>query len=474
MSATPKPRKIIPIEPQPQSMYKSEPKVYPRSITGLFQNWRWIMAWLTQIVFYGLCWLPWNGRQAVLFDLDRRRFFIFDFVLWPQDTIYLAILLVLSALALFLFTAVAGRLWCGYTCPQTVYTEIFLWIEKKIEGERPQRMKLDAGPWTRNKLVRKCVKHSLWIVFSLWTGFIFVGYFTPIRDLMAAIADFSIGPWDIFWILFYGGFTYGFAGFLREQMCKYICPYARFQFVMFDADTLIITYDEARGEPRGGRAKTAEPAKLGLGDCIDCGICVQVCPTGIDIRNGLQAECIACAACIDACDQVMDKMNYPRGLIRYSTENALKHELSTREILRRTYRPRTLVYSLAFIVLTLATAWSLTTRMPLRVDVQRDRATLAREVDGGMIENVYRLQISNASEQPHRYRVAVEGLAGIHLNDDSHDQLTIAGADSAEITVRVQVEADSTSKGAHPIRFHVENSDDPAIMINEKTKFWMP
>lgn len=286
-SQPPKAKKVIPIQTEQQALFKSEPKVYPRSVTGLFNNWRWIMVWATQIVFYGLCWLPWNGRQAVLFDLEARRFYLFDFILWPQDTIYLAILLVLSALALFLFTAVAGRLWCGYTCPQTVYTEIFLWVEKMVEGERPQRMKLDAGPWSADKVRRKVVKHAIWIAFSLWTGFTFVGYFTPIRELMAATANFGLGPWEIFWVLFYGGFTYGFAGFLREQMCKYICPYARFQFVMFDADTLIITYDEERGEPRGSRSKKADPAQLGLGSCIDCGICVQVCPTGIDIRNGI-------------------------------------------------------------------------------------------------------------------------------------------------------------------------------------------
>ena len=470
MSPSPKPKKVIPI--QPQAMFQAEPKVYPRSIQGLFQNWRWIMVWVTQILFYGLCWVPWNDRQAVLFNLDTRRFYIFDFVLWPQDTIYLALLLVLSALALFLFTAVAGRLWCGYTCPQTVYTEIFLWIEKMIEGERPQRMKLDAGPWTSTKLAKKVAKHAVWIVFSLWTGLTFVGYFTPIRELTAGFSSPSVGPWDIFWVLFYAGFTYGFAGFLREQMCKYICPYARFQFVMFDADTLIITYDEARGEPRGGRSKQVVPSEQGLGDCIDCGICVQVCPTGIDIRNGLQAECIACAACIDACDQVMDRMQYPRGLIRYSTENAVKLHLSASDIIRRAIRPRTLIYCLVFVAITVATAWSLATRMPLRVDIERDRSVLSREVEGGMIENVYRLLISNASETPRTFVVTVDGLPGIHL--DGPAELRIPGAESAEVTLRVLVEADAAPKGAQQITLRVADRDAPEVAIAEKTKFWMP
>ena len=281
MSEPNSPQRVIPIQP----LFASDPKVYPRTVSGLFQRWRWVFAWLTQIVFYGLCWLPWNGRQAVLFDLDARRFFVFDFVLWPQDIIYLAILLVLSALALFLFTTVAGRLWCGYTCPQTVYTEIFLWIEQRIEGDRPRRIKLDAAPWSARKVGLKTAKHSAWLVLSLWTGFTFVGYFTPIRELADATLSFSLSGWETFWVLFYGAATYGNAGFMREQMCKYICPYAQFQFVMFDPDTLIVAYDEKRGEARGGRSKKAVPAEEGLGDCIDCSICVQVCPTGIDIRD---------------------------------------------------------------------------------------------------------------------------------------------------------------------------------------------
>jgi cytochrome c oxidase accessory protein FixG len=273
-------------------------------------------------------------------------------VLWPQDTIYLVLLMVIGALALFLFTAVAGRLWCGYACPQTVYTEIFLWFEKMIEGERPQRIKLDAAPWSVRKLAKKSAKHAVWIVFSLWTGFTFVGYFTPIRELAHDLVTLSPGAWSAFWIMFYGFATYGNAGFLREQMCRQICPYARFQFVMLDPDTLIIAYDAKRGDPRGARARGSRSrAQEKLGDCVDCSICVQVCPTGIDIRNGLQNECIGCAACIDACDQVMDKMDYPRGLIRYSTENAVSRRLTPMDIVRRAFRPRVIVYAAILLAL---------------------------------------------------------------------------------------------------------------------------
>ncbi|MBL8445111.1 MAG: cytochrome c oxidase accessory protein CcoG [Zoogloeaceae bacterium] len=453
-------------------MFASDAKVYPRSVSGMFQRWRWVFAWLTQIVFYGLCWLPWNGRQAVLFDLDARRFYVFDFVLWPQDIIYLAVLLVLSALALFLFTTVAGRVWCGYTCPQTVYTEIFLWIEQRIEGDRPRRMKLDAAPWSARKLALKTSKHGVWLVFALWTGFTFVGYFTPIRELAAATLTLSLSGWETFWVLFYGAATYGNAGFMREQMCKYICPYAQFQFVMFDPDTLIVAYDETRGEPRGGRSKQAARGEQGQGDCIDCSICVQVCPTGIDIRDGLQLECIGCAACIDACDQVMDKMDYPRGLIRYSTENALKNRSSRSTIIRRSLRPRVLIYLAVFLLLLAATAWSLATRVPLRVDIERDRAALSAETSEGLIENAYRLQLINASEQPRTFAITVDGIAGIHLSEPL--EVSVPGAASGAVTAQVRVEPGALSGGSHPIRFIVEDKADPQVVVVEEARFWMP
>lgn len=270
------------------SLYASQDKIYPRSTFGFFTQWRWVMIWITQIVFYGIPWLEWGHRQALLFDLGTRRFYIFKLVLYPQDLIYLTAILIISALSLFLFTAIAGRLWCGYTCPQTVYTEIFMWIEHKIEGERGARIKLDSAGISANKLAKKSAKHLIWITFALWTGFSFVGYFTPIRELAHSVMSMSLGPWETFWVCFYGFATYGNAGFMREQVCKYMCPYARFQSAMFDNDTLIVTYDEARGEPRGARSRKDDIKAKELGSCIDCSLCVQVCPTGIDIRKGLQ------------------------------------------------------------------------------------------------------------------------------------------------------------------------------------------
>ena len=460
--------RTIPIKP----LFERHQKVYPRTVKGLFQRWRWVFAWLTQIVFYGLCWLPWNGRQAVLFDLDARRFYVFDLVLWPQDVIYLAVILVLSALALFLFTTVAGRVWCGYTCPQTVYTEIFLWIEARLEGDRPKRMKLDGASWSARKLRIKTLKHAAWIALSVWTGFTFVGYFTPIHGLATGVANLSLSGWESFWILFYSALTYGNAGFFREQMCKYVCPYAQFQFVMFDPDTLIVAYDETRGEARGARSKKVVASEHGLGDCVDCGICVQVCPTGIDIRDGLQLECIGCAACIDACDQVMEKMDYPRGLIRYSTENALKQRSTGAEVRRRVLRPRVLVYGAVFFVLLAATAWSLGTRVPLKVDLQRDRASLGREVEDGQIENTFRMRLINASEHPSTYVVEARGLEGIHIAQAP--VITLPGASGETVVINVRVPPGAAAPGAHAIRLIVSDSADSAVTVSEKAKFWIP
>ncbi len=459
-SATPPPVGAADVPVQIVSLYQAQEKIYARAVSGWFAGWRWALVWATQLVFYGLPWLPWNGRQAVLFDLDARRFYIFELVLYPQDFIYLTGLLIVSAYALFLFTAVAGRLWCGYACPQTVYTEIFMWIERRIEGDRMKRMKLDAAPWGAHKLLRKGGKQLAWVALSLWTGFTFVGYFTPIHTLAAAVPTLGFGPWEWFWILFYGLATYGNAGWMREQVCKYMCPYARFQGVMFDRDTLIISYDPARGEPRGmnakrGRSGEARPA--GVGDCIDCGLCVQVCPTGIDIRQGLQYECIGCTACIDVCNGVMDKMRTPRGLIRYDTENGMQQGLSRAQVWRRVLRPRVLVYAAVLLLIGGALVASLALRPPFRVDIVRDRGALARLVDDGWVENVYRLQIMNATERVQRYRIAATGLQG--LQTDRVDSVEVAPAEARWVPVAVRVpphSAEAAGAGSHPLQFTVE------------------
>lgn len=477
---SPQPIKIVPskksaaLEGQEGSLYEARKKIYVRAISGVFTNWRWILVWVTQILYYGLPWLQWNDRQAVLFHLVERKFYIFGWVFWPQDVFFLAILLIISAYALFFFTAIAGRLWCGYACPQTVYTEIFMWIEEKIEGDRNKRMKLDKAPMSGRKFGIKAVKHAVWGAVALWTGFTFVAYFTPLKELLASFVPFSFGGWEIFWILFYGAFTYFFAGIMREQVCKYMCPYARFQGVMFDPDTLVITYDEERGEPRGARKKGVEPASVGKGDCVDCGICVQVCPTGIDIRDGLQYECIGCAACIDACDQVMDKMDYPRGLIRYSTENAIKKHWGGKEILGHVMRPRTLIYGGILAAVCLAFVWGLATREPLRLDIIRDRTTLSREVAGGFIENVYQLQIMNMTEAPRSFSVTVDGLEGIRFADFD-GQVEVPPASMQALTLQVQVPVDTGEPGSsNVIHFELKANDDASVAVREASTFLLP
>ncbi len=475
------PARVIPILPQDGaeglfSAYEKQVRIYPRAVRGWFATWRWLMVALTQAVFYGLPWLQWNGRQAVLFDLSERRFFVFGLVLQPQDFIYLAALLVISALALFFFTAVAGRLWCGYACPQTVYTEMFLWVERHVEGDRNARMRLDAAPWSLGKLTRKTGKQAIWLGIGLVTGFSFVGYFTPIQTLAAEAASLSFSPWEWFWVLFYGFATYGNAGYLREQVCKYMCPYARFQSALIDMDSLVIAYDAGRGETRGSRPRKADPRALGLGDCIDCTLCVQVCPTGIDIRNGLQNECIACAACIDVCDDVMDKMGYPSGLIRYSSGNGIDKGWSPAQILRRVWRPRVLIYGGLLFAASAAFVISLSMRQGFTVDIIKDRGTLARQIANGYVENVYRLQVSNTTEQAQHYRVTVSGLPGLNLATPA--QLDVAAVGIASLPVRLTLAPDAAEpyRGrAQPIRFEITTTGADRIGTRiEKSTFFVP
>ena len=451
--------------PGPESLYRKEPKVYPRHVSGRFARLRDVAMYLLLGLYYILPWIDIGGHQALLFDLPARKFYVLGLTFWPQDFIYLATLMITAGLSLFFFTALAGRLWCGYACPQTVWTEAFLLMERWTEGNRQQRMKLDAAPWTAEKILRKGSKHFLWLAFALWTGFTFVGFFTPIRQLGGNILSFSLGPWETFWALFYSFATYGNAGFLREQVCKYICPYARFQSAMFDRDTLVISYDGKRGEPRGSRRRGEDKAAKGLGDCIDCTLCVQVCPTGIDIREGLQIECIACAACIDVCDQVMDKMEYPRGLIRYTTENALQGTGT------RILRPRIIIYAVLLMAIISGTLWSMTHRTPLRADLIRDRNALYRELPGGIIENVYTIKVTNMDEVAHHYTLTPE--PGAQAQVELSRPLNLDAEEVSGFTVRIRVPR-SAGSGVHDLRLQLSAEEDPAISIPLDAKILLP
>lgn len=506
------------------SFYASDAKIYARDIKGRLQTLRKIAVWVLLGMFYVFPWLTWGGRQAVLFDLPARKFYVFGLNFWPQDFIYLAMLLMIAGFALFFFTALAGRLWCGYACPQTVWTEVFMWFEHHIEGDRAKRMKLDDMPWNAEKIRKKGLKHLVWLIFALWTGFTFVGFFTPIQELAARTPfiggdGWSWGAWETFWIFFYALATWGNAGFLREQVCKYMCPYARFQSAMFDRNTLLIAYDPMRGEPRGPRKRGTESVlsrarglldkitayravydasghevardnvaniqglnavqieamtqkeqgKLPpdqLGDCINCTICVQVCPTGIDIRDGLQYECIACGACIDACDSIMDKMGYPRGLIRYSTQNAIDGQPS------KIFRPRIFLYGVLLLGLFIAWAWGITHRSPLIVEVLRDRNALYRVTEQGS-ENIYTFKLVNKRPVAHTFNISMDV-------DDPNIQIqgawpSIDVAPEAVKSFTVTLQAPKETKGGqHTLSFHIQAQDDESVQEKVESTYFAP
>jgi cytochrome c oxidase accessory protein FixG len=449
-----------------RDLYETPDKIYARQAKGTFAYFR-IFSVLGLLGFYYLSpWLTWDSRQAILFDLPARQFHLFGITFWPQDFIYLTLLLVICAVALFLFTAIAGRLWCGYACPQTVWTQTFMWIEEWIEGNRNKRIKLDSKPWGFEKLYKKASKHTLWIIFALFTGYTFVGYFSPIRELGDGIINLSLGSWEWFWIGLYSLATYGNAGRLREQVCLHMCPYARFQSAMFDKDTLIISYDKERGESRGRRKKDSDYQLQGLGDCIDCNQCVHVCPTGIDIRDGLQYECIACAACIDVCDNVMEKMDYKKGLIQYTTENAEKGNPT------ELFRPRTILYIALFLGLILTFVFLIATRTPLDVNVIRDRNNLYTETFSGDIENTYQLKILNMSQITHDYQLTVQGISSITVIGDT--KVTIEAGEVLTLPIRISVPFSKLKHRSTDIFFRIETIGKNEEVHITKGKFLGP
>ena len=434
--------RVIPIQP----VIEPARRIQPRATQGRITRWRWAMVLLTQAFFLGVPWLQVDGRQALLFHLERQRFDVFGLVLWPQDLIYLTGVLVASALLLFLATALAGRVWCGFSCPQTVYTEIFLWIEHRFEGDRSARLRLDAAPWTADKILRRGGRHLAWILFSLWTGFTFVGYFTPMRELAASVPAGTTGPWEIFWVLFYGLATLGNAGWLREKICLHMCPYARFQGSLMDPRTQVVSYDLPRGEPRQP-AKAGKDKAPGAGDCIDCTMCVQVCPVGIDIRDGMQYECIGCGVCIDACDRVMERLQRPTGLIRFAArDGAVAGGLAG--LRGWLARPRVAVYA-GLLALTLAAmAWGLAARAPLGFDILRDRGVMARPVEDGAVENVYRLRLRNNTGRPLDGELAVRTDDGLALGAEPARIVPLPAAGTADMALSVRLPAEAALERA--------------------------
>ncbi|TKK14968.1 cytochrome c oxidase accessory protein CcoG [Pseudomonas fluorescens] len=454
-----------PIHPKKVKATSSDNLIHTRSFTGLFRTLRVGGAGLLFLAFFGTVWLNWGGRQAVLWDLAESKFHIFGATFWPQDFILLSALLIICAFGLFAITVFAGRVWCGYTCPQSSFTWLFMWCEKVTEGERNQRIKLQAAPWSLNKLARRSAKHTMWLGISVLTGLTFVGYFTPIRPLAAELLTWQMGGVSLFWVLFFTGATYLNAGWLREAVCMHMCPYARFQSVMFDKDTLTISYDAARGEQRGPRKRDVQPAEVGLGDCIDCQLCVQVCPTGIDIRDGLQMECIGCAACIDACDSIMDKMGYARGLVSYTSEHQLQGGKT------HLLRPRLIGYSAVLVVMIAALVVALIERPMVSLDVTKDRG-MFRENSQGLIENIYSLKVINKTQQRQDYRLELVDAEGFQLQGKT--QVSLAPGEIVDVPVSVALLADTPASSSQTIRFKVTDVDEPWIYTAADSRFVAP
>ncbi|UTH37921.1 cytochrome c oxidase accessory protein CcoG [Pseudomonas sp. KHPS1] len=439
--------------------------IHTRSFTGRFRNLRLLGAGLLFLLFFGTAWIDWNGRQAVLWDLQNRQFHIFGATFWPQDFILLSAILIIAAFGLFFITVLAGRVWCGYACPQSVWTWVFMRVEQLTEGDRGQRIKLDAAPWSLQKLARRSAKHGLWLAVSVITALAFVGYFTPVRQLTVDLVTFEVGATTAFWVLFFTAATYINAGWLREKVCRDMCPYSRFQSVMFDSDTLLISYDAARGENRGPRRKDADYRAEGLGDCIDCTLCVQVCPTGIDIRDGLQLECIGCGACIDACDSVMDKLGYDRGLVRYSSENELAGGKT------HWLRPRLIGYAAMLALMIGAFVWALAERPLISLDVTRDRG-LFRENSLGQIENIYSLKIINKTQQARSYAIALVEPGDFELHGPS--TLNLAPGEIRDLPISVALTASHNAAGPQTIRFEVRDQADSQSQVSTQSTFLAP
>ncbi|MDZ4338516.1 MAG: cytochrome c oxidase accessory protein CcoG, partial [Pseudomonas sp.] len=440
-------------------------KIYTRSFTGIFRNLRMLGGAALFLLYFGTVWLTWNGRQAVWWNLPERKFYIFGSTYWPQDFVLLSALLIIAAFGLFFITVFAGRVWSGYTCPQSVFTWELKWAEKITEGDRNQRMKLDKAPMTTQKFLRKLAKHGIWVGVSLVTAITFVGYFTPIRELIPELFTLQAGGWALFWVGFFTLATYGNAGYLREQVCIYMCPYARFQSVMFDQDTLIVSYDPRRGEHRGPRKRDADYKAEGLGDCIDCKMCVHVCPTGIDIRDGLQIECIGCAACVDACDSIMEKMNYPKGLISYTTE----HNLSGQKT--HLVRPRLIGYAIALLAMFCVFAWAIADRSLVELDVLKDRV-LYRENEEGRIENVYTLKIMNKAQHEVTYLIEADGLDGL-VYEGKREIKALAG-EVLSLPVELSIDPEKLPSSTNEISFHLNAVDDPTIKTDAASRFIGP
>lgn len=463
---------VKPVEVQPaqapKSMYEKRKKIYIREVQGFFQKTRSLFLMLLMVMYFGVAWISWGGKQLVWFDLPARQFHIFGATFWPQDFMLLSGMLIICAYGLFTITNFAGRIWCGYSCPQTAWSFIFVWIEEKIEGTRNQRIKLDKQKMDFTKFRKKATKHLLWILVALATGITFVGYFSPIRDLIPNLVTLNAGHWEYFWIGFFLVATYVNAGFMREQVCIYMCPYARFQSVMYDADTLAVTYDFNRGEPRGKKRKKSEEEQKPLGDCVDCSLCVQVCPTGIDIRDGMQYQCIACALCIDACNSVMDKLERPKGLIRYATENEIEGGKT------HIFRPRLVGYASMLILMISVLSYAIISRTPFELDIERDRGSLYRITPDDTVQNSYTLKLMNMSQMPQQYEIRVEGIDNLIFDGEKIHNMSVNKLKEVPVNIEVDPSKTKLKSSRTDIEFIVINKTSNEEVAREESRFIAP
>ncbi len=440
--------------------------IYVRQQFGYFQQLRRYIGGILMLAFIVTPWLSINGQQAILLDLDLLQFHVFGMTLFPQDFTLIAGLFMVAAFLLFFITSWLGRIWCGFLCPQTVWMFSYVWVEEKIEGNRNQRKKLDQQAWTIKKATKKLTKHAVWLTIAFFTATSFLAYFAPVRELYTQM---TAGKWSgsvSFWVGLFTVCTYGNAGWLREKMCHHMCPYARFQSVMFDSDTLVVAYDEQRGEGRGARKRKYDHQALGLGDCVDCNLCVDVCPVGIDIRDGLQYECIDCGACVDACNQTMKKFKYPQGLISYTSESQLAGEKPN------ILRPKILGYGLVALLVVSAMIVSVIQTVPIELSVLRDRQALYRINDQDQIENSYQLKILNKSTETQEYRIEIDGMKGIVSSIEHAISLTPGELSSVILTLTAN--GDIIDNSVTNITINVIYIGKNDISVSQETRFFAP
>lgn len=461
-------------------LYQPRIKVYPRSVKGRFRQLKWGILGLAYGVYFLLPWLRWERSvgpdQAVLFDIASRRFYLFDLVAHAQDLFWLAGLLVIAALLLFFVTGIAGRVFCGYFCFQTLWTDVYLLIERLVQGDRVARIRLDKMPWGAHKALRKGLTHLLWLLVAFWTGMSFTLYWGNAPELLVKWFT-GAAPFPAYaTTLFLTATTYVMAGLAREQVCTYMCPYARFQSVMFDADTRIVAYDADRGEGAQGRHRVSRELKTrqqraaqGVGDCIDCGYCVQVCPTGIDIRNGLQVQCISCALCIDACDTIMDSLGWGRGLIRYTSENEAQGRKSP------LLKLKTLGYGVVLLAAIAGLIWSVSSQAPLELSVNQVRQPLFVRLSDGRIQNSYELHLENKTNAPLQVAIMMRGLAGAELDVGKLASVRLAPQRSLKVLARVRWDSGHKHKGARGFHFDIIPQRRQDIgMISAPATFYLP